>query len=67
MQLSFALQITFRSRSLNHVVLSADSSDLFEAVIHHCLRVASTGLTKVRGEKFVCFYLPFFQQAFLFA
>lgn len=64
-QLSFTLQITFRSSSLNHVVLSADSSDLFEAVIHHCLRVASAGLTKVRDGKFVCVYIPFVQQAFL--
>lgn len=64
-QLSFTLHITFRSSSLNHVVLSADSSDLFEAVIHHCLRVASAGLTKVRDGKFVFVYIPFVQQAFL--
>lgn len=64
-QLSLTLQITCRSRSLNHVVLSTDSSDLFEAVIYHCLRIGSTGLTKVRDGKLVCFYIPFVQQAFL--
>lgn len=67
-QLSFTLQITFRSSSLNHIVLFADSSDLFEAVTQHCLRVASAGLTKDRDGKFVCFYIPFVQPAFpLFA
>lgn len=59
MQLNFTLQVSFSRVSLNRVVVSTDSSDLSEAVIHHCLRITSAGLTKVRDGKSVCFYVPF--------